>query len=177
MSEPWAWHPHVPIADQGRPMNTLLGRPDSTARREIGTDNLGGAPELLQIVGLNFYNNWGVDQGWPLSRLILEARRAYPDQELIIGETGNCHFSDRYGVEDWLRLVDEQVADANRNGAALTTVTWAPVLTLGDFDWGHPAPGAWVTWELDDPGRKRHWDRALARAIRAFIAAPERVAA
>jgi hypothetical protein len=168
LSEPWAWHPHVPLEDQARPMNTLLGRPDPVAQREIGTDDLGGAPNLLQVVGLNFYNDWGTEQGWPLSRLIMEARKTYPEQELVMGESGNCHFSHCHTVEGWLRLIDAEVEEANRQGAALTTVTWAPILTLGDFDWGQPAPGAWVSWDLDDPTRKRRWDPATAAVIRKY---------
>jgi hypothetical protein len=119
---------------------------------------------------LNFYNNWGVDHGWPLSRLLLEARRQYPDQRIIMGETGNCHFSDRYTVAGWLQLLDEQVELANAQGARVEAVTWAPILTLGDFDWGRPAPGAWVSWDPDDPQRQRQWDPGVARVVRAYTA-------
>jgi hypothetical protein len=168
LSEPWAWHPHVSLEDQGRPFNTLLGRADPAAVRETGTDAWGGDPSLLQIVGVNFYNNWGVDQGWPLSRLLLEARHQYPEQRLFIGETGNCHFSDRHTVAGWLELLDEQVEAANQHGAAVEAVTWAPILTLGDFDWGRPAPGAWVSWDIDDPKRRRKWDKGVAAAVRRY---------
>ena len=34
LSEPWAWHPHVSLADQGRPFTTLLGKPDPVAEPE-----------------------------------------------------------------------------------------------------------------------------------------------
>jgi hypothetical protein len=156
------------LEDQGRPFNTLLGRPDPVAVRETGSDNWGGALSLLQIVGLNFYNNWGVDQGWPLERLLLEARRYFPEQRLIIGETSNSHFSDRFTVAAWLELIDEQVELANGKGARVETVTWSPILTLGDFDWGHPAPGAWVTWELSDPERRRRWEKQVARVVRGY---------
>ncbi|MGH2369176.1 MAG: hypothetical protein ACRDI2_13350, partial [Chloroflexota bacterium] len=47
LSEPWAWHPHVSLEDQGRPFNTLLGRPDPVAARAVGSDNWGGDPSLL----------------------------------------------------------------------------------------------------------------------------------
>ncbi|HEY0867906.1 MAG TPA: hypothetical protein VGE01_11020 [Fimbriimonas sp.] len=168
LSEPWAWHPHMPLEDQGRPFNTLLGRPDPIAARETGTDQWGGDPSLLQIVGLNFYNDWGVDQGWPLSRLLVEARRQYPEQRLVIGETGNCHFAHCNTVAAWLELLREQVEEANRQGARVEMVTWAPILTLGDFDWGTPAPGAWVTWDPGDPACERHWDPEVAATVREF---------
>lgn len=168
LSEPWAWHPHVSLEDQGRPFNTLLGRPDPVAVRETGSYNWGGAPSLLQVVGLNFYNNWGVDQGWPLHRLLAEARRQYPDQRIFMGETGNCHFSDCHTVAGWLELLEEQVGIANANQAGVEVVTWAPILTLGDFDWGRPAPGAMVTWQPDDPKRQRHWDPEVARVVRKY---------
>lgn len=45
------------------------------AVRETGDDAWNGDPSLLQVIGLNFYNNWGEAEGWPLSRLLLEARR------------------------------------------------------------------------------------------------------
>lgn len=171
LSEPWAWHPHVSLADQGRPFGTLLGRKDPVACRECGDDAWGGDPSLLQVIGLNFYNNWGVDAGWPLSRLLLEARRRFPDQRIVMGETGNCHFSDCHTVQGWLELIDEQVNEANAQGARVEAVTWAPILTLGDFDWGEPAPGAWVTWSPDDPTRKRVWDPATAKAVSRFAGA------
>jgi hypothetical protein len=170
LNEPWAWHPHMPLKDQGRPFSTLLGRSDPIAERELGSDDLGGAPDLLQVVGINFYNNWGEEQGWPLSRLLLEARRQFPDQGLMMGETGNCHFSECFTVPAWLGLLDRQVAEANAQGADVEAVTWAPVLTLADFDWGHPAPGAWVTWSKEDPSRKRSWNPESAKYIRDFQA-------
>jgi hypothetical protein len=120
------------------------------------------------VVGLNFYNNWGVDQGWPLHRLLAEARRQYPDQRIFMGETGNCHFSDCHTVAGWLELLEEQVGIANANQAGVEVVTWAPILTLGDFDWGRPAPGAMVTWQPDDPKRRRHWDPEVARVVRKY---------
>jgi hypothetical protein len=43
-------------------------------------------------------------------------------------------------------------------------------LMLGDFDWGHPAPGAWVTWDPDDPQRRRRWDADVARSVCAYTA-------
>jgi hypothetical protein len=107
----------------------------------------------------------------------VEARRNFPNQELIIGETGNCHFSYCNTVADWLRLIDEQVGLANAEGAAVSAVTWAPILTLGDFDWGKPAPGAWVTWDPVDPDRTRHWDPATAAAVREYAGREIAVAA
>ncbi len=165
LNEPWAWHPRVSLQDQARPFYSLLGRPDPVAVAETGTDYWGGDNSLLQIIGLNFYNNWGVGHRWPLRRLLLEARRQFPEKRIQMGETGNCHFAQSFSIGDWLHLVDEEVGAANEKGARVETVTWAPILTLGDFDWGKPAPGAWVTWDPDDPARKRTWDPETAKAI------------
>jgi hypothetical protein len=162
LSEPWAWHPNLSFDDQARAFHTLMGIKDS---------EFGGRPDLLQITGLNFYNNWGVDHGWPLSKILCEARKYFPDQRIIMGETGNCHFSDCHSVGDWLEIIDEQVELANQQHARTDTVTWAPILTLGDFDWGKPAPGAWVTWEPDDPERARHWDPEVAKVVRSYTSA------
>lgn len=165
LSEPWAWHPHVSLKDQARPFFTLSGRSDPLAARETGSDAWGGSDDLLDIVGLNFYNNWGIDHKWPLSRLLLEARRQFPNKTVVMGETGNCHFSECHTVADWLRLLDEQITTANAQGADVKAVTWAPILTLGDFDWGHPAPGAWVTWDVSDPTRRRHYTPEVVTAV------------
>jgi len=172
LSEPWAWHPHVSLKDQSRPFQTLLGRRDRIAERETGIKDWGGREDLLDVIGLNFYNNWGEPQGWPLSRLLLQARTDFPDKRIVMGETGNCHFSDCHTVAAWLDLIDLQVEEANRQGARIEAVTWAPILTLGDFDWGKPAPGAWVTWDPDDPKRKRHWTPETVQAVRRYTEMP-----
>ncbi len=83
-----------------------------------------------------------------------------------MGETSNAHFADRHTVAAWLELIDAQVELANAQGAGVQAVTWAPILTLGDFDWGHPAPRAWVRWDPDDP--RRQWDADLARLVRTY---------
>jgi len=89
-----------------------------------------------------------------------------------MGETGNCHFSDCHTVSGWLQLIHEQVEIANARGARVEAVTWAPILTLGDFDWGKPAPGSWVTWDPNDPARRRVWDPDVARAVRVYTSVP-----
>ena len=54
-------------------------------------------------------------------------------------------------------------------GGVAAQLEGAPILTLGDFDWGKPAPGAWVTWDPDDPSRQRRWDPETARVVRAYV--------
>jgi hypothetical protein len=174
LSEPWNHHPTLTFEDQGRPINLLLGLPDAVAVRETGTDEWGGDSSLLDVVGLNYYSRGGTDHGWPLSRLLLEARRIYPDREIVVGETGNCHFSDCHTIEDWLEWVDFHVSLANEQGADVRTVTWAPVLALGDFDWGHPAPGAFITWDPMDPNRRRRWDPRIARFVSEYTSGVSR---
>ena len=169
LSKPWNWDAELSLAYQARPFATLLGCPEPVAVRETGSDTWGGDPSLLQIVGLNFYNNWGVAQGWPVARLLLEARRHFPDQQIIFNATSNAHFADRHTIAGWLQLIDEQVELYDAQGADVQAVTWAPILTLGDFDWGHPAPGAWVTWEPDDAQRRRHRDAEVVRIVRAYV--------
>ena len=171
LSEPWAWHPHVSLEDQGRPFNTLLGRPDPVAARERPAATTGAAtprccrwwaststttgasttagpsPACSSRPGATTREqriDHGRDRQLPLLRLPHRRRLARPDR--------------RGG------------AAGQRQGAAVEAVTWAPVLTLGDFDWGRPAPGAWVTWDADDPRRQRHWDPDVARAVRAYTA-------
>jgi hypothetical protein len=168
MSEPWNWDAELPLADQARPFNTLLGQPDPIAVRETGRAVWGGHLSFLDAVGLNFYLDGGSEQGWPLARLLLEARRQFPAQRLLVGETSNCRCDERHSVASWLRHIDEQVECANAGGARIDMVTWAPVITVGDFDWGHPAPGAWVTWDPHDLRRRRSWDPEVAAVIRSY---------
>jgi hypothetical protein len=82
-------------------------------RRQRGGRDARVRPRGRVRRGLDFYNNWGEAQGWPLSRLLLEARRRFPGKRLAIGETGNCHFSDCHTVGGWLELVAGQIEQAN----------------------------------------------------------------
>jgi len=168
LSEPWSWDATVGLDDLARPFQTLLGAPDPVAVRETGSDDWGGDPSLLQIVGLNFYNDCGAANGAPLALLLLEARRRFASQRIWLGETGNCHSTHHYSLAGWLEMVDDQIAVANAQGAAIEAVTWSPIVTLGDFDSGLPAPGAWVTWDPADPTRRRRWDPELARLIGSY---------
>ena len=54
-------------------------------------------------------------------------------------------------------------------------MTWAPILTLGDFDWGKPAPGAWVSWDPDDPKRRRFWKPEVAQIVREYTGSASNV--
>ena len=103
-----------------------------------------------QIVGLNFYNNWGADQGWPLSRLLLEARRRSPDQRLLLGETGNCHFSDCHTVAGWLRAARRAGEPANDAGRRRRGGDLGAGPDPGRLRLGAPRPG-----RLGHLGRRR----------------------
>lgn len=168
VSEPWAWDDVLDLDDLGRSINSLIGRYDPVALREMGQkkyETLDGQPDLLDVVGLNFYNNWGEEKGYPLSRLLLEARRKYPDKRICISETGNCQFANCRSIDEWLELITTQVDIANDQGAAIESVTWAPILAIGAFEDGLPAPGAWVTWDINDPARKRKWNPEVTQLI------------
>ena len=117
------------------------GPPRPGGSAETGSDAWGGDPSLLDEVGLNFYNNWGVDHGWPLSRLLLEARRHYPQQRIIMGETGNCHFSDCHTVAGWLDLIDQEVQRANAGGARRGGRHLGPCAHPGRLRLGPAGPG------------------------------------
>lgn len=106
---------------------------------------LGGTPEHLDIVGLNYYynNQWVLgyreflpwvnepfDARWaPLSRLLTEAYERYA-RPLVITETS-------HSGEDrplWIRTIAEQVAVVLRQGIPFWGVCLYPVIDRPDWD-------------------------------------------
>lgn len=95
---------------------------------------LGGGPDYLDIVGLNFYyNNQWVDHGRtiylgdgmyrPLHELLGEAYRRY-ERPFFLAETG----TEFGGRAPWLHYVCDEVAEAQQNGVPVDGICLYPIL-------------------------------------------------
>jgi beta-glucosidase/6-phospho-beta-glucosidase/beta-galactosidase len=105
---------------------------------------LGGRPDLLDIVGVNFYyNNQWVDHGRtvflgdgmnrPLGELLAGAYHRY-ERPFFIAETG----TESAGRAPWLHYVCDEVADARANGVPVEGVCLYPILNYPGWDDDRP---------------------------------------
>lgn len=102
---------------------------------------LGGSPDLLDIIGFNYYynNQWqhcGPFHGWrkehrisPLAKLLLNAYHRY-QKPLVLSETG--HFKEDRA--DWMYQITEDCMDAIDAGVDMRGVCIYPVLDRPDWD-------------------------------------------
>ncbi|HEX8655927.1 MAG TPA: amine oxidase, partial [Hymenobacter sp.] len=139
---------------------------------------LGGAPELLDIVGFNFYydNQWQLhpfrklgwndvepDPNWvPLHKLLRKAYRRY-GRPFALTETSHP------GVDRplWWRMIGEECALALRQGLPLWGVCLYPVIDRPDWDHTHQwhQSGLWDA-DLSQPGPARVLHEPSAEALR-----------
>jgi len=125
-------------------------------------EDLGGRPDLLDVVGVNFYhdNQWEVPGGekiawhlqprdprWvPFHRLLEEAWHRYR-RPIFIGETSHVGA----GRAEWLRELTGEVCLALRRGVPLEGICLYPIIDR--FDWDDP--GHWHNsglWDLARDG-------------------------
>lgn len=161
--------PLIHIADDPeRPETLELARRESCAQYQAldmiaGREwrLLGGRPEMLDIVGLNFYSDnqftrervtiWRGDARYrPLSDLLLEAYEHYDRRPLVLSETG----AEDEVRADWLRYVADECVRALDRGCELHGVTLYPILN-------HPG------WLNDRHCHNGLWDYADAAGERA----------
>ena len=102
---------------------------------------LGGHPDLLDIIGFNFYynNQWehgGHFHGWrkqhrqtPLAELLMEAYNRY-QKPLVLSETG--HFKEDRA--DWMYQITEDCLEAMDAGVDMRGICIYPVLDRPDWD-------------------------------------------
>jgi hypothetical protein len=116
---------------------------------------LGGSPQHLDIVGINYYwtNQWEIHcpgvpladddpRRWPLSRLIKSVWERY-GQEILVTETS--HVDDMRQV--WLRELAEESARVLREDIPLRGVCLYPILGMPEWH----SPERWTQmglWEL-----------------------------
>jgi hypothetical protein len=102
--------------------------------------DLGGAPEFLDIVGLNYYpdNQWyhggptipmGHHAYRPLHDMLLEVHSRY-DRPLLIAETG----AEGSGRASWLHYVCGEVHEAMRAGVPLQGICLYPIIDYPGWD-------------------------------------------
>ena len=130
---------------------------------------LGGSPDLIDILGLNYYRDNqryldgelidGTDPKYrPLSDMLLEVARRY-GKPMILAETG-AEEPDR---SRWLRYVCVESARAMRAGCPLHAITWYPIVNHpGWADDRHVHNGL---WDYPDPAGWRVRHEPLAREI------------
>lgn len=142
---------------------------DMQAGRQWGL--LGGRPDLLDVVGLNFYSDnqftrerstiWRGDARYrPLSDLLLEAYEHYDRRPLVISETG-AELDQR---APWLRYVADECVRALDRGCELHGVTLYPILNHpGWLDDRHCHNGL---WDYADAAGEREIHEPLAAELR-----------
>lgn len=119
LPEPW----HAPDTqsedEQAAVIDTVLGLRDP---------RLGGESALVSVVGLNHYRDSTLP---PFHRLILNARRRWPEKRLWVTETSGPPTGWQQAEWFWWMLGETRLANAE--GAGVEVFTWAPALSM--FDW------------------------------------------
>jgi hypothetical protein len=132
--------------------------------------HLGGRPDLLDVIGVNFYhdNQWEVPGGekiawhvhprdprWvPFHRLLRETWDRYR-RPIFIGETSHVGV----GRAGWIREMTDEVCRALRDGVPVEGVCLYPIIDR--FEWDDP--GHWHNSGLWDLARAA--DGSLQRVL------------
>lgn len=171
----WA-EPLIAIAPRSEDTDARSAARDATnARYEVWdmiagrlAPELGGAPDLLDIVGCNFYphNQWYDGEGptipmghhayYPLSSMLGEVHARY-GRPLVVSETG----AEGSGRAAWMHYVCQEVRDARAGGAPVGAICLYPATAY---------PG-WDDSRHCDTGLFGEADAGGARAIDARVAA------
>lgn len=110
----------------------------------ISWPQLGGAPDLLDIVGVNYYfnNQWihggptidiGHPQYLPLHRMLMEIYGRY-GRPMVLAETG-IEFDRR---PEWLRYIAAELGLARMKGVPMEGLCWYPI--LNHYGWDDDRP-------------------------------------
>jgi beta-glucosidase/6-phospho-beta-glucosidase/beta-galactosidase len=111
----------------------------------LSAPELGGRPDLLDAIGLNFYpdNQWYLEGSTiplghhdyrPLSSLLREAYCRY-EKPILLTETG----AEGSARAAWLHYVCDEVRDARRLGAQLMGICLYPIVSYPGWDNGREA--------------------------------------
>ena len=131
---------------------------------------LGGSPEALDIIGLNYYpdNQWLSDgspltitqSAWrPLHLLLEEVWQRY-QRPMLLAETG----AEGDARANWLNVVADQVQLALERGVAMEGISIYPVVEYPAWADDRRSPGP--LFGLPDPNGSRTRDEPLALALR-----------
>lgn len=142
---------------------------------------LGGSPEHLDVVGLNYYwtNQWehtrsGIplapddERVWPLRDLIRWVHHRYPDHDLAITETAHS----QPNKAAWLEELAQEAIAVLAEGIPLQGACLYPV--LGMPEWHDPSVWAHMgLWEIaEDGARTLHEPMAQALESALYQTAP-----
>ena len=158
LHEAWGAQGHAQAQYQGWDMLAGMSWPQ-----------LGGSPEALDIVGVNFYSNnqWihggpTIEPGAPLFRpfrsILAEVYARY-GRPIFVAETG-CEGDAR---PDWLRYVAAEVRAAIRLGVPVEGICLYPILNHPGWDDGRDCPNGLLEHSPEPAGRVAY--APLAQAI------------
>jgi hypothetical protein len=142
LCEPWGFR-GMDYDDQARPFNTLLGLRDEVAEANGCHTWQQGYPELLDIVGLNIYQDNGIEQ------MLTEARQRFPDQLVVVGETANTQHWECNPPQLWWDKF-------NLPGEENLEVAWCPGLQMRTHE-----DGNWMQANLIDLNRAVNWQKTV----------------
>lgn len=117
--EPWHSTLHVSEDHQAAVIDTVLGLRDP---------HLGGQDDLINVIGLNHYRDSTLP---PFHRLIMNARRRWPNKELWLTETSGPPRG--WDQAEWFWWMMAETRLANMEGAGVSAFTWAPIISM--YDW------------------------------------------
>ena len=138
---------------------------------------LGGCPQVLDVIGVNYYpgNQWehggtvlapGDPRRRPLADLLCGVHARY-GRPVVVSETG----TEAAARVPWLELVAAEVAEARRRGAPVWAICLYPILDHPGWDDDRYCPNGLLVWHPDDARRDVHPD--VAAALRAAQRAAE----
>lgn len=119
LPEPWHATDRITEDHQAALLDMVMG---------LREPELGGTSELVSVVGLNHYRDSTLP---PLHRLFLNARNRWPDKPIWFTETSGPPEGWQQSEWFWWMLAETRLA--NMQGADIPVFTWAPALSM--YDW------------------------------------------
>ncbi len=122
----------------------------------LGWHDFGGGPDLLDVIGVNYYltGQWEHRRGGhlafddprrrPFREMLRDVARRYPGHPILVTETG-CWGELRV---PWLRMVCDEVAAALATGVPIEGICLYPLVDMTEWHAGH-----WMrlgAWEVED---------------------------
>jgi hypothetical protein len=139
LPEPWHATDRVSEDEQAAVLDTVLGLRDP---------ELGGESALVTVIGLNHYRDSTLP---PLHQLFLNARKRWSDKPLWFAETSGP--PEGWQQTEWFWWMLAETRLANLYGAGISVFTWAPALSM--YDWEDPTkhlPNG--IWKLEPDGSR-----------------------
>ncbi len=139
LPEPWHATDRITEDEQAAMLDMVMG---------LRKPELGGSSELVTVIGLNHYRDSTLP---PLHKLFLNARDRWPDKPIWFTETSGP--PEGWQQTEWFWWMLAETRLANLSGADIPVFTWAPALSM--FDWEDPTkhlPNG--IWKLEPDGKR-----------------------